>query len=143
MIRVFVDMDDTLCDFVGRQSVMRVNNPSIAYPQSQYGFFTDLEPLPGAIAGVNRLRENFDVHILTRPSYMNPLCYTEKRVWIEKHFGLEFCKNLILAYDKSFLIGDYLVDDMPWPSFKGEQIQFGYPPFETWTKVVEYLESKL
>jgi len=29
-----------------------------------------------------------NLHILTAPSYMNPMWYTEKRLWVEKHLGL-------------------------------------------------------
>lgn len=135
---VYVDMDDVLCDYVTERNKKLLENPDILYPQSQYGFFTNLEPIEGAIEGVNYLRTKFDVYILTRPSYKNPLCYTEKRIWIEKHFGLEFCKNLIIAYDKSLLRGDYLIDDVRWDDFEGKQLLFGSDEFKNWEKVKEY-----
>lgn len=131
-------MDDVLCDYVAERNKKLLENPDILYPQSQYGFFTNLEPIEGAIEGVNYLRTKFDVYILTRPSYKNPLCYTEKRIWIEKHFGLEFCKNLIIAYDKSLLRGDYLIDDVRWDDFEGKQLLFGSDEFKNWEKVKEY-----
>ena len=131
-------MDDTICDFMGAYNEDRLKYPNIVYPQSQYGFFTNLEPLPGAIDAVNELRSKYDVYILTRPSHYNPLCYTEKRVWIEKYFGVDFCEKLILCGYKNLLKGDILIDDKLWPGFEGEQIQFGVGPFPNWTAVLHY-----
>jgi 5'-nucleotidase len=140
---VYIDMDDTICDYLSRYHEMRELHPDIKYPQSKEGFFLQLEPLEGAIDAVNKLRKSFDVYILTRPSYMNPLCYTEKRLWIEKHFDLKFCQKLIISPNKDLLIGDYLIDDMPWPGFKGTQLQYGKPPYENWDKILQYFnESK-
>ena len=47
--RIFIDMDETLCQFRKRYAEKLKSRPEIAYPQSQYGFFADLEPLPGAV----------------------------------------------------------------------------------------------
>ncbi len=35
----------------------------------------------------------------------------EKRVWIEKYFGLEFTEKLIISANKGLLKGDLLIDD--------------------------------
>ena len=51
------------------------------------------------------------VHILSAPSVFNPLCYTEKRLWVENYPGFEFVHKLILATNKGLLEGDYLIDD--------------------------------
>ncbi len=139
---IYVDMDDTICDFKTKAWEMLVANPAIKFPQSQYGFFTSLEPLPDAITCMNVLKNHFDVYILTRPSVRNPLCYTEKRVWVEQHMGLEWCEKLILCPNKSLMIGHYLIDDVPWPKFQGEQILFGQDPFTHWMKVFKYIMEK-
>lgn len=39
------------------------------------------------------------------------MSYTEKRAWIEKYFGFDACYNLILSYDKTMIMGNYLIDD--------------------------------
>lgn len=132
-------MDDTICDFTGEFLIRTRIHPEIVYPQSQWGFFLDLEPLPDAINIVNLLRTKYKVYILTRPSVMNPLCYTEKRVWIEKYFGIDFCKNLIICYDKSMVKGDYLIDDKIHEGFEGEHIHFGTEKFSNWQMVKNYL----
>ena len=100
---IFVDMDDTICDYKSQYEKMHKLNPTVKYPQSIKGFFVDMDPIPGALDAVNKLRKDFDVYILTRPSYKNPLCYTEKRIWIEKHFDLEFCDKLIISPNKEFI----------------------------------------
>lgn len=138
--RIFIDMDNTLCDYSGKFSEMQaLADKPLYYPQSQYGFFASLEPLEGAIEAYKTLEEHYEVYILTAPSYHNPLCYTEKRVWVEQHLGLETTKNLIICKRKGLLKGDYLIDDHLYPEFEGEQLHFGWPPFETWQEVLEHL----
>lgn len=123
--RIYVDMDDTLCDFTGAHKASLEAVPAQKFPQAQMDFFRKLKPIDNAIDVMKRLSINFDVWILTRPSYLNPLCYTEKRLWVEDHLGIEWCNKLILCPDKSLLIGDWLIDDVAWPGFEGFQLLFG------------------
>jgi 5'(3')-deoxyribonucleotidase len=125
-MRIYVDMDDTLCDFMGAYRLATEKLPVQAYPQAGVDFFRKLSPLLGAVEGIKELaRRGHDVWILTRPSVYNPLCYTEKRLWVEDHLGLHWCERLIISPDKSLLIGDLLIDDTSWPGFSGDQIHFG------------------
>lgn len=138
---VYVDMDDTLCDFTGAYCVALDKNPGIIYPQSQFDFFRKLDPSPLALDAMEILtNRGYDVWILTRPSILNPSCYTEKRLWVEDHLGIEWCKKLIICPDKSLVKGDFLIDDHEWPGFEGEQILFGSPNFPDWSKVLKYLD---
>jgi hypothetical protein len=109
------------------------------------GFFENLEPIDGAIESINQLRKQFDVYILTAPSNRNPHCYTEKRLWIEKHFDYEFTERLIISSNKSLLKGDFLIDDYAegkgQESFGGELIQFGTEKYPDWQAVMEYFEK--
>jgi 5'(3')-deoxyribonucleotidase len=143
MKKVYVDMDDTLCDFIGP---FRRGEVSIKYPHSKLGFFLDLEPLEGAIEGMKNLQTKYTVYILTRPSIKNTHCYTEKAEWIKKYLGEEMLERMILCPDKSLVKGDYLVDDdhrHGQTEFEGEHIHFGKDEkFKTWSQVVEYLMSK-
>lgn len=142
---VYVDMDDVLCNFSDAFHAARKVNPEIRYPQSQYGFFTNLLSIDGAVEGVNALIQSntFEPYILTAPSTRNPFSYTEKRVWIEKYFGYEFVKKLIICSNKSLLKGDYLIDDnitgKGQDRFEGEFIHFGTNDFPDWTAVKERL----
>jgi 5'(3')-deoxyribonucleotidase len=141
--RIFIDMDNTLCDYTGRFSEMQAKSKHpLPYPQSQYGFFSSLEPLPGALETYRALEEQYEVYILTAPSYLNPLCYTEKRVWVEQHLGLETTRNLIICQRKGLLKGDFLIDDHLYPEFEGEQLHFGQAPYETWEAVRQRLLPK-
>ena len=141
---MFVDMDGVLCDFI--KSHKENYSEENKFPQSNWGFFANLDPIPNGVETVKELMEHYDVWILTRPSYKNPLCYTEKRIWIEKYFGLEFCDKIIMASEKNMVIGDYLIDDTTGngqPDFLGEFIHYGSTEFEDWTKIKEYLMGKL
>ena len=144
---IYIDMDDTLVDFLGARDAALKANPKQPFPQSQVGFFLGLEPLPGAVEAYWKLKEmGHRVIFLTAPSVMNPMCYTEKRMSIEKHFGFDACYDLIIAHDKSLLIGDMLIDDR-WDSnkqneFKGRFIHFGGKYFPDWATIVRTLEAE-
>jgi 5'(3')-deoxyribonucleotidase len=140
-------MDDTLCRYTEKYQADLKANPQRKFPQSRVGFFTELEPLDGAIESVEKLKTlNHEIYFLTAPSYKNPHCYMEKRLWIEKYFGLEACKNLIIARNKGLVTGDYLIDDMTegrmQENFSGELIHLGSERFPSWADVVEYFSQQ-
>ena len=146
---IYIDMDDTLCDYstAFNEAVNKV--PVLAFPQSQYGFYSHLKPIRDAIDCVKRLINShyFEVYILTAPSIHNPLSYTEKRVWIEQYFGLPFTERLIICANKGLLKGDVLIDDLiegkGQENFEGELIQFGSPKFPNWSAVFDYLDASI
>lgn len=120
-------MDDTLCDFTGAFNAAIEAVPSQKFPQAQMDFFRKLKPLSSAIFAMHTLAKEYDVWIATRPSYLNPLCYTEKRLWVQDHLGIDWCERLIIIPDKGLLKGDWLIDDKEWPGFEGNQLLFGSP----------------
>lgn len=137
-------MDGVLCDFVSAYNRDKKEFPEQEYPQSQIGFFLNLKPIEGAIESFKELEKHFNVWILTRPSVQNPLCYTEKALWIKNHLGIDVQRRTIMATDKSLLKGDYLIDDDTkhgQTEFEGDHIHFGNTPFENWEKVVKYLKK--
>jgi len=144
---IYVDMDDVLCEFTKAFTTAIKNNPGIKFPQSQYGFFTSLSPIKEAVNSVNYLDEQdeFEVYILTAPSVLNPLCYTEKRIWIENYFGMEMVKKLIISPNKGLNKGDYLIDDnntgRGQDQFEGKLIKFGYDNFKDWNQVIDYFKK--
>lgn len=140
--RLYIDMDGVLCNFFKAALEALRKNPEQKYPQSQWGFFLKLEEIPGAIDAVNKLKEKYDVWILTRPSFHNVNCFTEKAQWIWDHLGFDMVKKTIMAGDKSLLKGDYLIDDTNTAGqsdFEGEWIHFGSEKFKSWNDVLEYL----
>jgi 5'-nucleotidase len=146
--RLYCDMDQVLCDFkkgIQNKFLNPINQIEKEFPQSRLGFFITLEPIPGAIAAVNLLQKHFDVWILSRPSFFNLNCYTEKAIWIRNHLGFEMQKKLILCGDKSICKGDYLIDDMTadgQDKFEGEFILFGSEKFPDWFSVLKHLKVK-
>jgi 5'-nucleotidase len=144
MKTIYIDMDGVLCDFVSAYNRDKKEFPEQEYPQSQIGFFLNLKPIEGAIESFKELEKHFNVWILTRPSVQNPLCYTEKALWVKNHLGIDVQRRTIMATDKSLLKGDYLIDDDTkhgQTEFEGEHIHFGKTPFENWEKVVKYLKK--
>lgn len=142
---VYVDMDDVLCDYSGEYQKDIAENPAIKFPQSQYGFYNKLPPLEGAIDAVNALIscEQYDPYILTAPSIRNPLCYTEKRIWIESKFGLDFVNKLIICPNKGLLRGQFLIDNncngRGQEYFEGKLIHFGRERYPDWNAIRENL----
>ena len=140
--KVYVDMDGVLCDFFGAALSALRKYPEQKYPQSQWGFFLKLKEIPGAIESFRRLEEKYDVWILTRPSFRNVNCFTEKAQWIWDHLGFDVVQRMVVCGDKSLLKGEYLIDDTNTAGqsdFEGEWIHFGSDKFPNWDSVVEYL----
>lgn len=148
-LRVFVDMDGVLCDIAAAYQEAARTHPHVAFPQSIPGLFASLSVIPGAIEAMAALRSNprLDVWILSAPSTRNPLCYSEKRIWVERVFDYPLAKRLVLASDKSLLRGDVLIDDnvsgKGQERFEGELIHFGSGRFPTWASVLEHLRRRL
>ncbi len=141
-------MDDVICDFVQSYNEIKRNAPQEEYPQSQKGFFLNLLPIPNSIEVINKLRslDFLDVYILTAPSVRNPLCYTEKRLWIEHNFDLDMAKKLIISPNKGLNKGDYLIDDnisgKGQEDFEGEILHFGSEKFKNWSVIWDYFNFK-
>lgn len=146
---VFIDMDDVLCHFESEKEKLRQSNPEIEFPQSQIGFFENLPPIEYAIDSVKEMitSDKFDPYILTAPSILNPHCYSEKRLWVEKYFGLEFVEKLIICSNKGLLKGAVLIDDYTsgrgQENFQGELIHYGSDTYPGWLAVMNYLNAKI
>ncbi|PTB92435.1 hypothetical protein C9974_12710 [Marinobacter sp. B9-2] len=142
---IYIDMDDTLCDFQGAFAKALNERPEMPYPQSQYRFFANLEPIAGAIETFKDMIRSdvYDPYILSAPSLKNAFSYSEKREWVETHIGYDFCDRLIICAHKGLLRGDILVDDkssgMGQEDFEGQIIQFGSPRFPDWEFVRDAL----
>lgn len=143
MKSVFFDMDGVLADYMERYNLMKEKYGS-EYPQSQIGFFSRLIPIDNAIESFKKIEScgKYKCYILTRPSIKNINCYSEKAEWIRNFLGEHVLENMILACDKSLIMGDYLIDDMAehgQTDFIGEHIHFAQDKFPDWNSIVEYL----
>jgi 5'-nucleotidase len=145
-MRIYIDLDDTIFDYSGAIANGLRECPGIKYPQSQYGFFRNLELIEDALDTVLLLMHQHDVWFLTAPSFINPLSYIEKRLCIEDHFGMGGVKRLIICPDKSLLIGDVLIDDKSYGKgqdrFEGKLIQFGSVEYPDWKTVYNAINKR-
>lgn len=77
---------------------------------SQPGFFRHLQPVEGAIDGVNYLiSEGHEVVIVT--SCPREYGESDKRQWLKSHIPKLDPKNFISAHRKDLIQGDILLDD--------------------------------
>lgn len=142
---VYVDMDDVLCEFSMAHAHALKVNPDIKYPQCQFDFFRKLVPTEGAKEAIHSLIfcDEYDPYILTAPSTINPMCYTEKRLWVEDHLGMFMVNRLIISPDKSLLKGDILIDDNATgkgqDKFEGRFIHFGSRQYPNWQTIMKEL----
>lgn len=145
--KIFLDLDNVMCDFKKSYNEWKEAHPEITYPQSQFGFFSNLEPIEGALDAFKELQKHYDVYILTRPSIYNLMCFTEKADWVKRHLGFEMLEKLIIMCNKSMVKGEnaYLIDDDVQAgqlNFEGEFIHFKTEKFPDWETVVKYLIKK-
>ena len=76
------------------------------------GIFSEMDPMPGAIDGYNKLVEmGHDVYILSTAPWNNPSAWSDKLLWVKKYLGEVSYKRLILSHNKNLNKGDYLIDD--------------------------------
>ena len=145
---IYIDIDDTLADFKGAVEKAKLVNPAMPFPQAEYGFYSNLIPLNGAIEAVKWFvnSDTFIPYLLTAPSVMNPMSYTEKRIWVEKHLGMNMVQRLIICSDKSLLKGTYLIDDKieghGQDEFEGTVLQYGSEMFPNWGDIKEMLKKE-
>jgi 5'-nucleotidase len=150
---LFIDMDGVLVDFVS--SILKYYPDFNGLPESrrreitaelsgQPGFFTSMEPMPGAIEAYRKLSRHYDIYILSTPDWQGVHSWTEKRIWVEKHLGELAYKKLILSHNKGLFTGRALIDDRirnGVENFKGEHIHFGTKKFPGWPEVLQYLSK--
>ena len=147
MKTLFFDMDGVLAEF--NSALKYVDEATKKEYEGHYedipGFFALMDPMPGAIDAVKELSRHYEVFILSTAPWRNPSAWTDKRIWVEKHFGGIFYKRIILTHRKDLIKGNFLIDDSRWngaSKFKGKWIHFGSEEFPNWESVVSYLMEK-
>lgn len=149
--KLFFDMDNVLVDFQSGldriddsvKELYKKRTPDDKDRMDEIpGIFSMMEPVKGAIEAVQKLNEVYDVYILSTAPWGNPLAWTEKVIWLKKHFGELFKKKVFLTHRKDLVRGDILIDDSPKngaKDFQGEWIQYGSKQFPNWDAVLKYL----
>lgn len=78
------------------------------------GFIASLPPIPGALEALQEMKQaGHIVKICTSPLVRNVHSMKEKHVWVQRHLSLPWVRDLIITSDKTFVAGDYLIDDKP------------------------------
>lgn len=132
-------MDGVMADYDGKATYK--DNPE----NETNGFFTELEPIEGAIDAFIKLSERYDCFILTTAPWSSPQAMAEKRIWVEKHLGEHAFKKLITSHRKDLSRGHYLIDDRTINGageFDGVHIHFGTPKFPNWDAVIKFLDAE-
>ena len=106
--------------------------------------FLHPDPIKGSIEAIKRLYDSqkYDLHIASSASWRNVLSFTDKRIWIEKHFGSMFKHKFTLTHTKHMLYGDILIDDRTKNGageFRGRFIHFGTERFPHWQSILDEL----
>jgi len=155
---LYLDMDGVVADF---WKAIKLNQPRIedkkyfptyadqekevdAICERNPHIFKYLLPIKGAIEATKPLFKKYDVYFLSTPMWEIPESYTDKRLWLEKHYGNLAHKRLILTNRKDLAIGDILIDDRlknGAKDFKGLHIHFGTKAFPDWESVIKYLNT--
>ena len=154
---VYIDMDGVLVDLGAEMNKWFENHPHLVEkfkkcPDHIPGIFRNPPPMEGAIEAVKKLAESgkYELFIATAAPWGNPDSLTDKRYWIENHFGQLFHKRLITIHRKDLLMGDYLIDDRlknGAGEFSGELLRYGLDwendnkpnEYPTWESILEYL----
>jgi hypothetical protein len=147
-LRVYIDMDHTFCEFESARKIWQdwaLTDVEKTWPWSMPGFFRSLPPMPGALEFWKTFEPKVELFFLTRPSFQNRHCYTEKAEWVFRYLGEEGVKRLIISPRKDLLMGDVLIDDATncgQQQFEGEWWQFGSKSCPDWNVATQKLHLK-
>jgi len=132
-IRLLIDMDEVLCDFLGElcRQYNHLHGTDIAPADiNQYdlrdfigeegrciflraGFFDCLEPFPHAIEVIHKLiADKHDVIIATN-ALGHPDVAADKCRWLQRHLPELYPENVIIASRKELIQADLIFDDSP------------------------------
>lgn len=141
---IYIDLDGTVCDYLKGCKKIEMN---VKEAKRCQGFFLELEPINGALDGINKLINcgKYELYILSTSPWSTPTALTEKLLWCKNNLPSYFKKRIIFSHNKHLNIGDYLIDDSlknGAEKFTGEHIHFGTEKFPNWDSVVKYLINK-
>ncbi|MBB1560099.1 hypothetical protein HG441_003025 [Candidatus Saccharibacteria bacterium] len=146
---IYIDMDGVLVDF--ESALTKVSPEMLEKFAGEYdnipGIFALMDPVPGALEAVDRLKEKYDLYILSSSPWENPTALGDKLAWVKKYFGGDgqeniFFRKVIFSSVKHLNRGDILIDDRTANGagdFLGRHIHFGSSEFPNWQSVLNSL----
>ena len=146
---IYIDMDGVLVDFTS--ALTKVPPEMLEKFAGEYdnipGIFALMDPVPGALEAVDRLKEKYDLYILSSSPWENPTALGDKLAWVKKYFGGDgqeniFFRKVIFSSVKHLNRGDILIDDRTANGagdFLGRHIHFGSSEFPNWQSVLNSL----
>jgi 5'(3')-deoxyribonucleotidase len=148
VIRIAIDMDEVIADFVPKflreynrlypdpltleelkgnkiRELRPHRTKEITSLIQEPTFFRDLAPVSGSQRVVRELTQRFEVFITTAAMEF-PTSFTAKYEWLKEHFGFVSEMNYVFCGDKSIIRADYLIDDHDrhFQGFMGRGILF-------------------
>lgn len=142
-------MDGVIADFktAAENHPLRNQVPYVINPDTIPNIFLNLDTIHGALNSVNKLLDDskFEIYFLSTAPWNNPSAWTDKRLWLEMHFGEKINRKLILTHRKDLLKGDILIDDRPnngAENFEGKILKFASPKYPDWGSIVKELEKE-
>ena len=153
---LYVDMDNVIVDF--RSGIQRLPEGVRQHVESQAdpafddvpGIFALMDPMPHALECFAELAGHFDTYILSTAPWGNPSAWSDKLLWVKRHFGdgpsSPAYKRLILSHHKNLNAGDFIIDDRTARGvdrFVGTHIHFGTERFPDWPTVRDHLLGEL
>jgi 5'-nucleotidase len=147
--RIAIDMDDVLADTAGKFRQMyldgRHGRPPVHTDEAlrqeslrdllgevdfraihdlvyQPGFFRDIPVMDGAKDALPRLAEKYDLFITTAAMEFKH-SFVDKYDWLAEHFPQISWRNIVFCGDKSIILAEVMIDDMPYnlATFSGEK----------------------
>lgn len=148
MVRIAVDMDEVIADFIAKQLILfnaangtkyskkdlagtklRLMHPeqveTIQAMVSDENYFADLPVIEGAKEALEKLAEKHEIFITTAAMEF-PTSFDAKYAWLKEHFRFIPETNYVFCGDKSIISADYLIDDhmRHLENFQGQGILF-------------------